>query len=134
MIKKRPASPFSAPSRWEGLVAASLGTIVYVASLVWWDPGPGTIAGGFMTSLAICIRICWPLVKQLWFWLTMLVLILLHLFTIFGFSWEFAKDWTGLTLIPFMAIDVLFILFVVFFAFCAMYGRPAHLIDPANGE
>jgi cell division protein FtsW (lipid II flippase) len=84
---------------------------------------------GFVGSFAICLRICWPLRRERWFWVQISVLIVLHLLALFGVDWSAAKNWTGFTFIPFMFADVLIILGTVYLIYRALHGRPKRLVE-----
>jgi hypothetical protein len=92
-----------------------------------FDGGIGTVGGAFLGSFAIVVRICWPLRKQLWFWLTILVLGTLHVLALVLFDWSAAADWTGLTAMPLMAADIALLLEITYFIYRSIYGAPAHM-------
>jgi hypothetical protein len=123
-----PASPFYAPPRWEGAQIGVGGLIGYLLLAYFLGEGRGTVAGGFVTSFAVALRICWPLRKQIWFWLAILVLAALHVLAVVLFKWSAAADWKGPTFMPFMAADIVLILAVIYFIYRSIYGTPAQLV------
>jgi hypothetical protein len=127
-MKPTPASPFYAPARWEGALIATGAFIGYLLLAHLFGEGRGTAAGGFLTSFAIALRICWPLRRQMWFWLAMIGLGALHVFALVVFDWSAAADWTGLTYSPFILADVTLLLTIIYFIYRSIYGAPAQLV------
>jgi hypothetical protein len=130
MTDKHPMPPFYLPSRWEGIIAGTLGFLVYLVFVYCGEDGRGTVAGAFFGALVFSIRSCWPLRKQFWYGLEMSVLILIHVLVIVAFPWSFAADWTGLTVMPFMAFDLLLIMSTIFCSYVVMRGQPDSLFVP----
>ena len=81
-----------------------------------------------MASFGVAVRICWPLRKQLWFWIALLGLAALHGFAVAMFKWSAAADWNGPTFMPFMAADIALILGVIYSIYRWHYGVPAELV------
>lgn len=131
-MQEPPLAPFYAGSRVEGAAAAALGSAVFVGSIMVGDEGRGTLAAAFVTSIAIVLRICWPLIRKLWFWVTMCVITSAHVFFLFYTRWSSPAKWTGLTLIPFMVADILIMLSIVYLLFRSIYGQPPHLVQSAS--
>ena len=123
-----PVPPFYAPPRWEGALIAVIGIAGYVLLAQLFGEGRGTVAGGFVVSFGVAVRIGWPLRKKVWFWATMLVLAALHVLLVVRFKWSAAADWKGPTFMPFMAADIALILAVVYLIYRWRYGVPTELV------
>jgi len=128
-VAERPTSPFYLPRRWE---AVSLGVCAFLAYLLFaylLGEARGTIAGAFFGCIATTVRTSWPLRKELWFWLLMLLLTALHIVAAMAFKWSAAANWTGLTVMPFMAADIGLTLNVVYLVYRLICGVPAQLFN-----
>jgi len=123
-----PASPFYAPSRWEGVVIGLVALVAYFTFAHILGEGRGTIVGAFVCSLALAVRISWPLRRQVWFWLTIGVLAALHIVAVTLFNWSFAGQWQGPILIPFGIADTLIMLVIIYVVFRSVYGVPDRLV------
>jgi hypothetical protein len=136
-VTDAPAPPFYAPPRWEGALIAVVGIVGYLLLAHFLGEGRGTVAGGFVTSFGVAVRIGWPLRKQLWFWVAILALGAVHAFAVAMFKWSAAADWKGPSFMPFMAADIALILVVIYFIYRWRYGVPAELIgepDPRYAD
>ena len=81
-----------------------------------------------MASFGAAVRISWPLRKQLWFWIVIAVLAALHTFSVVVFKWSAATDWSGPTIMPFMAADIALILVVIYLIYRWRYGVPTEVV------
>jgi len=124
-----PISPFYAPPRWEGALIAAVGLIGYLLIAHFLGEGRGTVAGGFVTSFAGALRICWPLRRLIWFWVAFLVLASLHVVAVAMVKWSAAAHWKGPQFMPFMVADIVLILVVIYAVYRSIYGPPNHLIS-----
>lgn len=127
-MKPKAEPPFYAPSRWEGLLAAIPGALVYAVSIYLRHGGIGTIGAAFLTGLIVSVWICAPLWRQGWFWISMLLILGMHVVVLVAFDWSDAVRWTGLTFIPFAVADVVGILVVVYLIFRLINGPPTRLV------
>ena len=133
-MTRKAAPPFAAPpSRLEGALIGTVGFIAYLVLASALGEGRGTAAGGILTAFGVTLRICWPLRRQPWFWLTLAVLAALHVCAIALFKWSAAADWTGLTFSPFMAADCVLILVVIYLIYRSIYGPPPQLAEDEPG-
>jgi NADH:ubiquinone oxidoreductase subunit 3 (subunit A) len=82
--------------------------------------------------MGITVRMSWPLRKEAWFWLLMLLLMALHIVAAMAFKWSAAAYWTGLTIMPFMAADIGLTLAVVYLVYRVKSGVPAQLFTPPD--
>lgn len=123
-----PASPFYAPSRWEGAIIGLGALVAYFGFAYVLGEGGATIAGAFVCSFALVVRISWPLRRQVWFWLTIGVLAALHIAAVALIDWSFAAQWTGLSLIPFAVADTALLLAIIYFIFRSLHGVPDRLV------
>jgi hypothetical protein len=127
-VTNPPASPFFAPPRWEGTLAAIFGLIVFFAFVLIGEAGRGTLAASFVTAILVCVRICWPLRRQPWFLITMASIVAVHVLVMMVFPRTTAASWSGLTFIPFTFADVGLILVIVYGLFRCKYGAPVSLL------
>ena len=124
-----PVPPFYAPPRWEGALIAVVGIAGYLLLAHILGEGRGTVAGGLVVCFGVAVRICWPLRKQLWFWIALLGLAALHVFAVAMFKWSAVADWKGPTIMPFMAADIALILGVIYSIYRRLYGAPSELVS-----
>jgi hypothetical protein len=122
-----PIAPFYIPRKWENVAAGLSGGAAYALFLFLGDPGRGTVAGAFFGALVACIRICWPLRREVWYNVIMAVLIVFHVVAAFYFNWSMAAQWTGFLFMPFMAADIILILGMVYIMYRLLYGPPRDL-------
>jgi hypothetical protein len=90
--------------------------------------GLGTIAGAFVCSFALAVRISWPLRKQVWLWFTIASLAVLHIAALALGDWSSVAQWTGLTFIPFATADTVLLLVIIYLVFRSVHGVPDQLV------
>jgi len=133
-MTREAAPPFAAPpSRLEGVLIGIVGFVAYLVLAYALGEGRGTVAGGFLIAFAVALRICWPLRKQLWFWLTLVVLAALHVCALALFKWSAVANWNGPSLMPFIVADCALILGVFYLIYRSIYGPPPQLSEPKPG-
>jgi hypothetical protein len=128
-MSDKPESPFHARSRATGGLIGLCGFALFLAISRVVGEGIGTIASAATTCLALVVCVSWPLRRQLWFWVAILVLTCLHVLAIVFVDWSAAAHWTALSLMPVMWADVSFMLVVIFLLYRFIYGAPARLVE-----
>lgn len=128
-----PNAPFYAPPKWEGFLLAIPAIVSYLVAMWLGKPGYGTVIAGCMVGVIGSIRICSPLWKEWWFWLTIILLIGMHVLIVYFVDWSKADEWTSFSFIPFAIFDIIFILAIVYFMFVLIRGRPARLLQDNSG-
>jgi hypothetical protein len=103
--------------------------LCYVSSAHFFGEGRGTVAGAFFGGIVMAVRFSWPLRRQPWFWFVMLLLTALHVAAVAAFDWSAASNWSGLTVMPFMAADTVLALATIYLAYRAICGSPATLFS-----
>jgi hypothetical protein len=68
------------------------------------DPGRGRAAAGSTIVIMYAARGCWDLRRYTWFWVTLTILIALHVLLALLVPW-ISKSYPGLTLFPIAVVD-----------------------------
>ena len=127
-------APFYVPRKWEAITIGLSGLVVYGVLSYAGEPGRGTVGGAFFGAILMCIRTCWPIRSQRWFVITILLITASHLILLFGISWSFAAQWTGLVVMPFLAADLIICLCTVYVLYRLFCGKPAALFITADPD
>jgi hypothetical protein len=68
------------------------------------DPGRGRAAAGSTIVIMYAARGCWDLRRYTWFWVTLTILIALHVLLVLLVPWT-SKSYPGLPLFPIAVVD-----------------------------
>jgi hypothetical protein len=123
-----PRSPFHSFSRWEGAMVGAVALVAYFLFVYLGDEGRGTIAAAGVGTLAGSVRICWPLRRELWFWLVISAFAAIHILAMLAIDWSSAAKWNGLIFMPIMFLDFAVILTTIYWVFRLIYGAPVKLV------
>jgi len=126
------AAPFRVISNWEVCLCIGGAALVFLWLRALDYRGLDVACGAVIGVLLSCAGTCWPLRRHIWFWITAAVLAFIHLLALLLIDWSFAKSWTGLTIMPFMAADTLLTLGVIYAIFRLIHGRPLSLFEPGT--
>jgi hypothetical protein len=119
---------------WEAISAATFGFILSLVFSYFGQPGRSIVAGAFFGSLAMAIKSSSHLWSAIWYRISVLLLIGLHIAVVILLPWVSAAHWNELIFVPFMAIDLLIVLVIIFFAFRVFCGKPSHLFSYRQPE
>jgi len=72
------------------------------------DPGRGRAAAIALAVILVVTRVHWDLRKYAWFWVTVVVLVILHALLILLVPWT-DKSYSGITLLPIAVVDYLIV-------------------------
>lgn len=134
LITDVPPPPFYSPRRWEGAAAALAALAVFLIFAYFGQPGRGSVAGAFLGSVVVSMRICWPIRNEIWYRLAISIVIIIHIALVIGFQWKKATNWNGFTMIPFMTVDIAIILSVMYFLYKAIHGEPKRLFTDSEPD
>jgi hypothetical protein len=123
-----PTSPFRPFSRWEGALVGVGAVAVYFLFVYFGDEGRGTLAAAAVGCIAGTVRICWPLRREWWFWVTIGAVAAIHVLAGVAFDWSAAARWDGLTFMPLMLLDFAVVLTTIYWLYRLIYGSPAKLV------
>jgi hypothetical protein len=87
------------------LIAFALSFPLYGLIYYLGDPGMARAAGISAMLVIIAARMCWDLKKRAWFWVTMILLALLHVPLILLFPWP-NGNLPAISLMPFGVLDL----------------------------
>lgn len=105
--------PFSTGSSWEGCLVVLILAPLYLFLPRADQGGLATASLIAFGSILLSIRISWPLRKELWFWITMIVITIIHLVIILRVHWG-NNYIPGPFLIPFVIADCTIILSIIY--------------------
>ena len=128
------AAPFELPPKWQGIVAAVAGFGIFLMFSHFGEEGRGTLAGAFAATVGMTIRMSWPSRVRQWYLSAVAALIAVHIFVILVSDWHSAADWTGLLVMPIMAVDMILNLGAFFFVCALLHGKPEHLFSESKEQ
>jgi hypothetical protein len=108
MEENRPKRSFGSISRKWALVAG-----IFAGSLIFLftDEARGAAAAYSAFMIAVAVRYFWDLRSRIWFWITIALIVLLHVPVLLFIRWPFNQYYTYVQMLPLALLD-----------FAAMYG------------
>ena len=77
---------------------------IFILFIYLGDPGRGEAAWGSAVAVALAARFLWDLKDRTWYWVTIVVIVLLHVLLILLVPWPF-KRWSYIQLLPIAFLD-----------------------------
>lgn len=90
--------------KWTLVVIACTMPIFLMFAFLWNNPGKGRAAAICTGVIMFAARGCWNLRKHTWFWVTLAIIISLHVLLVLLVPWT-SKSYPGLTLFPVGVLD-----------------------------
>jgi hypothetical protein len=103
-----PKRSFASISRKWGLIA---GICAFSLSFLFHDEVKGAAASYSAAMIAVAVRYFWDLRKRIWFWITVIFIVLLHVPVILFIRWPFNQHYNYVQMLPPALLD-----------FAIMYG------------
>lgn len=103
---------FDAPPKWQGVLGAAVALTVFLAFSGFGLEGAGRAAAVSVVSVGAAARISWPMRRDVWYWVCISCISLVHVSVIILYPWSNDR-YNAIALVPVMFVDIVIILAIV---------------------